>query len=188
MLKLESQDVVGQTAYWEDDADPFQYYALPGEPTLAIRDGRPVFKYVKYRSPVDRPGGVKAGAMVVMQAELALPAKDEQEIRNRIAERLRARGFNQSALLASVVAEGLGVPLYPGVLRRTRDTAVQAGLTRERRVANVSGAFAAAPIGRRVLLIDDVHTTGATLAAAASALERAGSPEVTALALAAAPG
>jgi hypothetical protein len=96
MLKLESQDVVGQTAYWEDDADPLQYYALPGEPTLAIRDGRPVFKYVKYRSPIDRPGGVKAGALVVMQAELALPAKDEQEIRNRIAERLRARGFEAS--------------------------------------------------------------------------------------------
>ena len=92
MLKLESQDVVGQTAYWEDDADPLQYYALPGEPTLAIRDGKPVFKYVKYRSPIDRPGGVKAGALVVMQAELALPAKDEAEIRNRIGERLRSRG------------------------------------------------------------------------------------------------
>ena len=52
MLKLESQDVVGQTAYWEDDADPLQYYALPGEPTLAIRTGKPVFKYVKYRSPI----------------------------------------------------------------------------------------------------------------------------------------
>ncbi len=96
MLKLDSQGVVGQTAYWEDDLDPLQYYALPGEPTLAVRDGKPVFKYVKYRSPIDRPGGVKAGALVVLQAELALPAKDEQEIRNQISERLRARGVPAS--------------------------------------------------------------------------------------------
>ena len=53
MLLLESQDVVGQTAYWSDDSDPLQYYALPGEPTMAIRDGKPVFKYVKYRNPID---------------------------------------------------------------------------------------------------------------------------------------
>ena len=90
MLLLESQDVVGQTAYWSDDSDPLQYYALPGEPTMAIRDGKPVFKYVKYRNPIDRPGGVKGGGLLVMQAELALPAKDEAEIRRRIGERLRA--------------------------------------------------------------------------------------------------
>ena len=88
MLLLESQDVVGQTAYWADDTNPLQYYALPGEPTLAVRNGKPVFKYVKYRSPIDRPGGVKAGGFVVMQAELAIPPADETEIRKRIAERL----------------------------------------------------------------------------------------------------
>lgn len=88
MLLLESQDVVGQTAYWADDTNPLQYYALPGEPTLAVRNGKPVFKYVKYRSPIDRPNGVKAGGFVVMQAELAIPANDEVEIRKRIADRL----------------------------------------------------------------------------------------------------
>jgi hypothetical protein len=96
MLKLESQDVVGQTAYWEDDTNPLQYYALPGEPTMAIRDGKPVFKYVKYRNPIDRPGGIKGGGLLVMQAELALPAKDEAEIRRRIGERLRARNIPAS--------------------------------------------------------------------------------------------
>ncbi len=93
MLKLDSQDVVGQTAYWADDQDPLQYYALPGEPTLAIRDGKAVFKYIKYRNPIDRPGGVKGGGLLVMQAELALPAKDEAEIRQRIEERLRGMGI-----------------------------------------------------------------------------------------------
>lgn len=87
MLLLESQDVVGQTAYWADDTNPLQFYALPGEPTLAVRNGKPVFKYVKYRSPIDRPGGVKAGGFVVMQAELAIPKADEEEIRRRISER-----------------------------------------------------------------------------------------------------
>lgn len=90
MLLLESQDVVGQTAYWEDDQNPLQYYALPGEPTLAIRDGKAVFRFVKYRNPIDRPGGVKGGGLIVMQAELALPQKDEIEIRRRIEQRLQA--------------------------------------------------------------------------------------------------
>jgi ComF family protein len=102
--------------------------------------------------------------------------------------RLHARGFNQSALLAGHAARALGVPLANGVLCRTRDTAVQAGLTRELRISNVRGAFRAQPITARVLLIDDVHTTGATLASAAAALEAAGCPEVIALALAAAAG
>ena len=93
MLKLDSQDVVGQTAYWADDKDALQYYALPGEPTLAIREGKAVFKFIKYRFPIDRPGGVKGGGMLVMQAELALPQKDEQTIRSRIEERLKARGI-----------------------------------------------------------------------------------------------
>jgi hypothetical protein len=96
MLKLNSQDVVGLTAYWADDKDPLQYYALPGEPTIAVRDGKPVFKYVKYRNPIERPGGVKGGGLLVMQAELALPAKDEAEIRRRIGERLKAQGIPSS--------------------------------------------------------------------------------------------
>lgn len=92
MLMLNSQDVVGQTAYWADDKDPLQYYALPGEPTLAIRDGKAVFKFIKYRVPIDRPGGIKGGGLLVMQAELAIPQKDEAVIRSRIEARLRARG------------------------------------------------------------------------------------------------
>lgn len=102
--------------------------------------------------------------------------------------RLRERGFNQSALLSECVARALGVPLEASVLQRTRDTPAQAGLSRALRIPNVRGAFSAIPCERRVLLIDDVRTTGATLAAAASALRSAGCPEVIELALAAAEG
>jgi ComF family protein len=98
--------------------------------------------------------------------------------------RLRERGFNQSALLARYAARALGVPLRVDVLRRVRDTATQAGLSREARAANVRGCFRARALGQRVLLIDDVRTTGATLESAAQALRSAGAPDVVTLALA----
>ena len=103
--------------------------------------------------------------------------------------RLRERGFNQSALLGAGAARALGMPLRVDLLRRVRDTVAQAGLSRELRATNVRGAFVARPdaLGSsppRVLLIDDVRTTGVTLAAAADALRGAGCPDVVTLALA----
>jgi len=98
--------------------------------------------------------------------------------------RLRERGFNQSALLAAPVARALGVPLDTGGLRRARMTRDQAGLRKHERLANVHAAFVARPQTGRVLLIDDVRTTGATLAAAASALSAAGCVDVRTLAMA----
>jgi ComF family protein len=104
--------------------------------------------------------------------------------------RLRARGFNQSALLASEVARVLGVPLDVHSLVRVRATAEQAGLSRQARSHNLDGAFAVRGRARvdRVLVIDDVRTTGATLAAAAAALTESGCSAVHTFALASAPG
>jgi ComF family protein len=105
------------------------------------------------------------------------------------SSRLRARGFNQAALLARPVARRLGLSLAVMALYRVRDTAEQAGIARTERALNVKGAFRArsprAP--GRVLLIDDVRTTGATLAAASDALLNAGYTSVHALALAGTP-
>lgn len=97
------------------------------------------------------------------------------------------RRYNQSALLARVVARAGGVPLSIGALKRTRRTRSQVGLSGEQRRANVARAFrvdaarAGEIAGRRVLLIDDVLTSGATANACADALLRAGAGAVDVL-------
>lgn len=101
--------------------------------------------------------------------------------------RERARGYNQSERLARVVARELDRPLDRNALRRERATDQQAQLDRAARQINVRGAFsarAARVMNRRVLLIDDVYTTGATLRECAAALYAAGAADVAALTLA----
>ena len=93
------------------------------------------------------------------------------------------RGFNQSALLAFHIAALVRAPLQTDALRRTKPTPSQTGMSRKERIANVRGAFqATGPLATaHVLLVDDVCTTGATLAACARVLRRAGVGRVTAV-------
>lgn len=106
------------------------------------------------------------------------------------AQRLRERGFNQSLELARRLAPER---CDAALLLRVRDTPSQAGLTRAERLRNLRGAFALEPSraaelqGGRVLLIDDVMTTGASLGAAAQVLRAAGARQVDALVLARTP-
>lgn len=100
-------------------------------------------------------------------------------------KRLRKRGFNQSSLLLAGFEKELGLAVEHGLLRRRRNTPPQAGLSRKGRLKNVKGAFELAPgfdvAGRRILLVDDVLTTGSTLVACAALLKRRGAAEVSAL-------
>ncbi len=97
------------------------------------------------------------------------------------------RGFNQAQLLGAEVGRRAGVPVEK-VVRRCRRTSSQAGLSRKQRRRNVEGAFAVQRPervrGKRVLLVDDVLTTGSTAGACARALKEAGAAYVAVLALA----
>ncbi len=97
------------------------------------------------------------------------------------------RGFNQAQVLSAVISRQYKVKAYD-LLLRNRETKTQVGLDRESRNKNVRGAFSlkqgASVIGKNIILVDDVYTTGATLAEAAKVLKRAGAGEVWAMAVA----
>ena len=119
-----------------------------------------------------------AGALARADAVLPLPLAPE---------RLAERGYNQALLLARRLASR---GLHADLLLRTRHTPPQRSMTREQRLKSLRGAFAVHPLrssvlrGRRVVLVDDVMTTGATVGAAARVLREAGVAHITALVVA----
>jgi ComF family protein len=126
----------------------------------------------------------RAGAELLADADLITPVPLHRW-------RLLKRGYNQAAILAQAVARESGVALLPDLVQRVRATASQQGLGGRARLENItSGAFRIHPWhrkrveGARILLIDDVLTTGATIEACARVLRRAGAVQVDALTLA----
>lgn len=104
--------------------------------------------------------------------------------------RLWSRGFNQSAVLAQALATRLELPYDPLCIKRVRATPSQGGLSAEERRQNMRGAFSMCESrcdtvkGKKVLLVDDVYTTGATLSSCAKTLQKAGADSVCALTIA----
>jgi ComF family protein len=125
----------------------------------------------------------RAGAELTAEADLIAPVPLHWM-------RLFARRFNQAALLAQALGRESGLPVVPDLLLRRRHTPSQGRRSQDQRRRNVAGAFAVkgarAPrlAGRRVLLVDDVLTTGATAAACARTLRRGGATAVDVLVLA----
>ncbi|MGL5784468.1 MAG: ComF family protein [Alphaproteobacteria bacterium] len=103
--------------------------------------------------------------------------------------RLWQRRFNQSAVLAKFISEKAGIPSSPMALKRIRATPSQGLMARGQRFQNVEGAFQVSKKyksnlkGKVIVLLDDVHTTGATLTACSKALKKAGAKEIRALTL-----
>lgn len=125
----------------------------------------------------------RAGATLLADADGLVPVPLHPR-------RLRQRRFNQSLLLARALSNASGVPVEPHLLQRTRPTPSQGGLSAKGRTRNVAGAFKvreaarAGLAGRRLVMVDDVYTTGATLQACARALLRSGAANVSAITLA----
>ncbi len=146
---------------------------------------RRLVQRLKYEDRLDLGGALgammaRAGAELLAQADVAVPVPLWRW-------RLWWRRFNQAALLARTATRGSDVPVAPELLARVRRTRQQVGLSRAARAENLQGAFrvpeAARPRlqGKRVLLVDDVLTTGATANAAARALLRGGAAAVDVL-------
>ena len=122
----------------------------------------------------------RAGRELLGQADALLPVPLHWR-------RLWARRFNQSAALAHAISDIAGVPVLHGALKRVRATPQQVGLSKTERADNVQGAFRVPAeekpqvAGRRLVLIDDVLTSGATVDTCARALLRAGAAHVDVL-------
>lgn len=146
-------------------------------------DSRPLIIRLKHADRTDLTPAlgrwmVRAGAAVLEDADLIIPVPLHRW-------RLFARTYNQSALLCLWVSRLTGIPAAYQVLRRTKPTPSQGGLSATARRRNVANAFSvknpSAVAGKRIVLIDDVLTTGATLNACARTLRQSGAVSVDAL-------
>ena len=149
---------------------------------------RPLIISFKHRDRTDAAPAfgkwmARAGAELLADADLLVPVPLHRY-------RLIARRYNQSALLAQAIATESGIGCAPDLLVRTRATKSQGRLRTRERERNVRGAFAVRARrleqlrDRRIILVDDVMTTGATATASAKALLRAGAAAVDVLTLA----
>lgn len=158
-------------------ATPYAGAARPALLALKFRNQRQVAEYLA-------PLLQKPYQSNIYPADMVIPVPLH-------SSRRRERGYNQAELLARAFARLQGLPVRTDVLARVRATEAQTHLSAIERRRNVTGAFALATsaiasdvVGRRILLLDDVTTTGSTLEAAAEPLRAAGAASVWGLAFA----
>lgn len=151
---------------WHRARSVFRYQGVGRDLVLAFKHGDQLDA-----APTLARWLVRAGAELLAEADLIVPVPLHRR-------RLFSRRYNQSAVLALAIGKQTGLPVMVDALVRIRATPTQGGLDRNARAANVRGAIAARPgrplKDRRVVLLDDVLTTGATAGACVAALKKAG--------------
>ncbi|GEA17918.1 ComF family protein [Moorella sp. E306M] len=168
-----------------EELPPFQRARAAGPYQGLLKEMIWAFKYQGRRSLANPLGRLLAGVVV---RELGSGRPDLVIPVPLTGARLRMRAFNQAELLALALGQELGLPVDGDVMSRIRETAPQVNLSRRSRWQNLAGAFqVTAPrkiTGRRLLLVDDVLTTGATASACTHALLAAGADGVAVVTLA----
>ena len=148
-------------------------------------EARRIISIMKYRPSIAL---CRLASFLLASADLDLPDDCSLVLPVPASRKsIRIRGFNQCAILAGAAADKMGLPVGTGTLQHLGSPHPQASLPHWKRLRNVRRSFAARPsetAGRRILLIDDVITTGATSTAAALSLLAAGADSVDLLALA----
>jgi ComF family protein len=157
---------------------PFSRVITYGLYEGAIREAINQFKFYGLRRLSKPLGNLLLG--------FDLPAVDGVVPVPLTIRRLRGRGFNQSLLIARIVAKKIGAPLLMDILVKRKETPPQIGLTARERLLNLRNAFAVKgnAKGIRLLLVDDVMTTGATVTECSKQLIKSGAEEVIVLTLA----
>lgn len=173
---VECSDCIARPPRYDRLRSALHYTDVAKRLVIGLKERRR-FEYV----PLMLPWLQTAGRELLAEADVILPVPLHWS-------RLLRRQFNQSALLAEALSRRSGVPVLKDALVRTRRTPQMRQMTRRQRAENVRGVMSVRPgtdvSGARVLLVDDVYTTGATLRACTSALLRQGAQSVDLLTLA----
>jgi ComF family protein len=159
-------------------APPFSRVISYGLYEGVIREAINQFKFFGLRRLSEPLGNLLLG--------LELPAADGVVPVPLTLRRLRERGFNQSLLIARIIAKEIRAPLLMDILTKEKETHPQIGLTARERLLNLRNAFAVngSLKGMRLLLVDDVMTTGATVTECSKQLMRSGAEEIIVVTLA----
>lgn len=162
-----------------DCVEPFTGIYAPLEYNEELAHAIHSFKY--YNKPYMARNFAKLMARgLIFEADILMPVPLSKK-------RLKERGYNQSALLAAELFKITHIPVDNNALTRVRYTPPQAQLSLEERTKNVKGAFTAKHVeGQNIILVDDVITSGSTLASCANALRTAGAQKIYAACIAAA--